>query len=200
MNVAQEMEPTSLTELNWPSSQDRKYITAIANGQIQDRLLLWGPPGTGKSTTVRITAEHYVNTQGQIFTQIIKNSPSDTGVQFIERLENQIQLVGHYVIIYDELDHLSPQAMDRMKSLMDGATAETRFFFTTNRINEISQAIISRCNALEWVFPPQAIEAYTRMVVKKLRITATEADIQSIVARSGTDFRQVNRLLDYQRL
>ena len=104
MNVAQEMEPTSLTELNWPSSQDRKYITAIANGQIQDRLLLWGPPGTGKSTTVRITAEHYVNTQGQIFTQIIKNSPSDTGVQFIERLENQIQLVGHYVIIYDELD------------------------------------------------------------------------------------------------
>lgn len=192
MTLAQKLMPTNTDQLIWPSKAIRKKVMDIAEGRAMDHLLLHGLPGTGKTTAADILAHHYVE-NAQMLAQVVKLSTLNTGVEAIKSLAQTVSLVGHRAIIINEVDNLSTEAQSRLRTVMDEAGDTARFFFTTNYIQSLNPAIVSRCLCVKWEYPPAAMMAFAQFANKQEGLGWQDADLSEFVKRSGTDLRQLIR-------
>jgi replication factor C small subunit len=192
MTLAEKLMPQSVRQLIWPSKAMKKKALDIAEGRAMDNLLLFGLPGTGKTTTIRILADHYV-ANATTFAQVIHFTSHQTGVAAVNQLTQTISLVGHRVVVINELDNLSSDAQQRLRTVMDDATDSTRFFFTTNDLQAIHPAIQSRCYVAKWEFPREAMMAFAKFANEREALGWSDTDLSEFVKRSGTDLRQLIR-------
>jgi replication-associated recombination protein RarA len=181
----------------WPNQTDKDYIMKVINDEEFDHILLYGLPGTGKSTATKIFAEKFIEQHAQLMAEIIQPGASETGVKMVEAVEEAVSLVGTRAVLIDEIDNLSLDAQKKMRRVIDVAnkSKNARLFCTTNYACQIEAALFDRFYPVRWEFPEKAMVQFATWVNEKHQRGKTNEQIAAAVARSGTSLRSLLRYL-----
>lgn len=143
--LTEKYRPSKLEDLVFINDEyENKFRSWVQNKFIDSHLLLYGHPGTGKSSSINVL----INELG--ITDFIRLNISDkTSIDDMRKvieyasvppMNNQFKLV-----ILEEFERASKQAQSSLKYVTEQYSNWCRFIFTTNDISKIDEAIISRC-------------------------------------------------------
>jgi putative ATPase len=135
--------PCSLSDcvLDHLHEDARCLLLHAASQESLPNLLLWGPPGTGKSTIAQVLANK------DRFTVNMFNGVDleKQGVGFLNRLIQSTSLYhGRRCFVIDEIHVARPTIQHAVRSMIDDAPVPISWLFTCNDVNAVDQALRSR--------------------------------------------------------
>jgi len=161
----------------------------IAENDISN-ICLCGGPGTGKTTISKII----VNSINCDYLYI--NASDENGIEVIRtKIKNFASTIGFNdlkIIILDESDHLSAQAMASLRATLEIFSKHTRFIFTCNYIERLIDPIKSRLQVFELTAPHKNI-VYKHVVgiLLKEGVTYNKEDLVNIINAEYPDIRKI---------
>tara|TARA_R100001443_G_C3356264_1_gene178009 strand:- start:1267 stop:2181 length:915 start_codon:yes stop_codon:yes gene_type:complete len=125
------------------------------DGKYPNAILLYGPPGIGKTTSAHVIARELLGEFYDPINYIVTNASDDRGIDFIRKDLKQwskVRAIGadRRVIIMDEADGLTPAAQDAARQIIETNADTTLFILTANDVSKIRPAIKSRCVCYEF--------------------------------------------------
>ncbi|KAL5118167.1 DNA-dependent ATPase mgs1 [Pleosporales sp. CAS-2024a] len=144
MPLAERMRPTSLDDV---CGQDLVAPAGILRGMVNEgrlpSLVLWGRPGTGKTTIARLIA----NTSGARFVEINSTSTKlDEVRRIFAEAARDLQLTGRKTIVFcDELHRFSKTQQDAFLAPVESGTITLIAATTENPSFKVISALLSRC-------------------------------------------------------
>lgn len=144
MPLAERMRPTSLDLV---CGQDLVGPGGILRGMVDEgrlpSMVLWGRPGTGKTTIARLIA----NTSGARFVEINSTSTKLEEVRKIfGEAARDLQLTGRKTIVFcDELHRFSKTQQDAFLGPVESGTITLIAATTENPSFKVISALLSRC-------------------------------------------------------
>jgi putative ATPase len=199
MPLAERMRPTSLDDV---CGQELVGPNGILRGMVGEgklpSLVLWGRPGTGKTTIARLIA----NTSGARFVEI--NSTS-TKLEEVRRIfadaVKDLQLTGRKTIVFcDELHRFSKTQQDAFLGPVESGTITLIAATTENPSFKVISALLSRCRTftLDDLKEPDLVRILERAVAaENCTSPILDKDMLHYFARfSDGDARTALNLLD----
>jgi len=178
--------------------KDKAIFETILNSPSDmSSLLLFGPQGTGKTTSARILVEKLKPID------VLKINGSDTtGVDTIREkvynfMTSQSFNVGKPRLIWiEEFDYMSASAFAALRAMMETHMKNARFICTCNYINKIPAPIQSRFTPVEFKKPPiDTIVFRLKTIADAEMITVSEDVLLQIASQTNGDVRAaVNNL------
>ncbi len=157
-NFSSTYEPKTLNDIVFTQRQQRNHLRDVVTGRNpfpgsgKNGILLVGDTGSGKSTLAKLLPDWIEVARGgdEAFPTYHSITPSNNGVALLEQIEQQVQLYPlqqqfHYIVL-DEVDLLSSQAMNQLKSSMNIAFGNSIWIMTTNDYGRISAPVVNRCH------------------------------------------------------
>lgn len=186
-------------------------------------LLLCGPPGTGKTTSMLCLARDLLSREGVVAREALKdavlelNASDDRGLDVVrERIKlfaqtrktlpakffdggeggepRQVRL--HKIVILDEADSMTPAAQQALRRTMELHSSTTRFAFACNNSSKIIEPIQSRCAVVRFRRLSE-VEILKRLLViaRGESVTYTDDGLEALLYIADGDLRQaVNAL------
>lgn len=194
--LAERMRPHTLDELVGQDHLVGKgsiLRTAIESGKIPS-MILWGPPGTGKTTLANIIAH-------QLQLPFINLSAISSGVKEVRDAIATAQRAGGAILFIDEIHRFNKSQQDALLGAVEKGTITLIGATTENPSFEVNSALLSRCQvyvlkALEdedlVKLLQQALEKDDQLKEKKIELKETEA----LLTISGGDARKLLNLLE----
>lgn len=191
------------TELFRAKSLDRlvlpSRILAELNKGLVQNLMLYGPPGSGKSTIARILVEGYdvlkLNGSSENGIDVMRNQVvSFASVISLEEGQEKMK-----VVYIDEADGLTEAAWDAMRATIEQFASSVRFVCTCNKIDKIPSPIRSRFNCIP-VYPINKEEEdyvfqgycnYVGQILTGIRISYEEDVLKEFVRSMFPDMRSI---------
>jgi putative ATPase len=194
--LAERMRPQTLDDLVGQQHLAGKgsiLRTAIENGKIPS-MILWGPPGTGKTTIANIIA-HTLDVP--FFTL----SAISSGVKEVREAISTAQKTKGAILFIDEIHRFNKGQQDALLGAVEKGIVTLIGATTENPSFEVNSALLSRCQV--YVLKPlseedlikllnQAIEKDAWLQSKNIDLRETEA----ILTISGGDARKLLNLLE----
>ncbi len=194
--LAERMRPTSLDELVGQEHLTGKgsiLRTAIENGNIPS-MILWGPPGTGKTTIANIIA-HTLNIP------YFQLSAISSGVKDVREVIEQAKQQSSAILFIDEIHRFNKGQQDALLGAVEKGTITLIGATTENPSFEVNSALLSRSqvyvlkaldeDALTKLLR-QAIEKDELLQQYKIDLKETSA----LINISGGDARKLLNLLE----
>lgn len=152
-------------------------------------LIFYGKPGTGKTTLAQLLSENIEADVKYI------NASEKTGVDFIRDeiipFANSIGFLDKKIVILDEFDYMSPNAMASLRNVMESSSKHTRFILTCNYIEKVIEAIMSRTFMYNVIPPTMAITAKKiAEILDNEGITYELNDIKTVIEKTYPDIRK----------
>lgn len=156
-----------------------------ARGLLYKRgVLLWGPPGSGKTSTLHLLMKLIVDRNGGIALMIHNPGLATEAIRLIRSIEPDRQIIG----IMEDMDGLIQSwGIEQYLALLDGESQTNNVIFvaTTNYPERLDRRLVdrpSRFDTVEYVGMPtaEARRAYLRFKEPSL----SEADVEQMVALS----------------
>ena len=194
--LAERMRPSSLEDL---VGQDHLVGVngiirkAIASGNVPS-MILWGPPGVGKTTIANIIA----NEVKRPFTVL---SAISAGVKDIREVIEKARFAPRTILFIDEIHRFNKSQQDALLGAVEKGTITLIGATTENPSFEVNSALLSRCqvytlkslNENELILlVEQALKKDTSL--KERKITLQEH--QALLNISGGDARKLLNLID----
>ena len=168
-------------------------------------LLLYGPSGTGKTSTIMACAEELYGKYYQFMVMEL-NASDDRGIEVVRSKIKQFVTSKHVffgenpeerqnifkLVILDEADAMTDDAQAILRKVVEKYTATTRFCLICNYIQNINPALQSRCTRFR--FSPiskENMKQKTLEIVEKENITITPSGLDTIIRRSNGDMRKI---------
>ena len=142
--------PEKVEDIILPEKIKTMFLNILKDGVIPN-MLISGPQGCGKTTVAFCLADQMESNTLYI------NMSIDTGIDKIRTdvkkfISSMSFKKGKKIVIGDEFDRLSPQAMDSLKSTIEEYSSHASFIFTSNHKNRIIPPIRSRVQEVDFVF------------------------------------------------
>jgi putative ATPase len=194
--LAERMRPSTLDELTGQQQLTGKgsiLRTAIENGKIPS-MILWGPPGVGKTTIANIIA----HSLKQSFYQL---SAISAGVKEVREIIEIAKTKPGAILFIDEIHRFNKGQQDALLGAVEKGIITLIGATTENPSFEVNSALLSRCqvyilkaldkNDLNHLLQ-HAITGDTVLNKKNIELKETEA----LIRISGGDARKLLNLLD----
>ena len=196
MPLAERMRPIDLKDfvgqkhLVSPSG----IINKIVNSGTIPSIILWGPPGTGKTTLARIIAE---KSKATFYTLNAVSS----GVKDLRAVIEKARFGGKSLLFIDEIHRFNKSQQDALLHAVETGIIRLIGATTENPSFEVNNALLSRCQVfvlkdlerkdLEGLLN-RAIENDIELKQKNIQLKETDALLQI----SGGDARRLLNLLE----
>ena len=166
---------------------------AIQEGKVPS-MILWGPPGTGKTTIAHIIAQ---TARVPFFTL----SAISSGVKDIREVIEKAQQGTHAILFIDEIHRFNKGQQDALLGAVEKGIITLIGATTENPSFEVNAALLSRCQV--YVLKPlgeaqlvqliqKALQEDALLKTKNIKVNETSA----LVRLSGGDARKLLNLLE----
>ncbi len=194
--LAERLRPTTLDDLVGQEHLTGKgsiLRTAIESGKIPS-IILWGAPGTGKTTIANIIA-HALNAPFYTLSAI------SSGVKEVREVIEQAKSQQGVILFIDEIHRFNKGQQDALLGAVEKGVITLIGATTENPSFEVNSALLSRCQV--YVLKPlqkddlvqllhRAIARDEVLSKKNIEFTETEA----LISLSGGDARKLLNLLE----
>jgi len=163
-------------------------------------LIFYGPPGTGKTTTIINLIQEYQAKYTRINkeTVIHLNASDERGVDIIRTQIYQFVRSCHIFesgckfVILDEVDYMTKNAQQALKTLLQTCQHNVRFCLICNYISKIDESlqgefICVRFNQL----PPSEIKQFIRKIADSEKLSIDSEDIELLMTNYQSDIRSM---------
>ncbi len=183
--LAERIRPKSLETLVGQSHL-RTRLAALTGGKRLPSLLLFGPPGCGKSTLALLLAER----SGLRYTRV---SAPETGLTSLRK-----RLEGIDLLVLDELHRYSKAQQDFFLPLLESGELTLIATTTENPSFSVTRQLLSRLHVLRLrpLTPSELLEVAVRGAAE-LSLTLSEEALRFLAGMSGGDARTLLNLLEY---
>ena len=182
--------PSILAEYVGNEDFKERLQNYLDEGEIPHLLLFGAKPGTGKTTAAKLIVNHldcdflYINASSENNIDTVRS-----------KITNFVSTVGFKkwkIVILDEADFLTPNALAALRSLMETFSKGARFILTCNYVEKIIEPIQSRCVPFH-ILPPNKGEVAKRCIeiLNTENIKYEKKDIASVINRSYPDMRRI---------
>lgn len=179
---------------------NREFFKNIIQKCTFPNLLFYGPPGTGKTTTIINLIQEYQAKYTRVNkeTVIHLNASDERGVDVIRTQIYQfvrschIFETGCKFVILDEVDYMTKNAQQALKTLLQTSQHDVRFCLICNYISKIDESlqrefICVRFNQL----PPKEIRQFIRRIADSENLLMDSDDIDLLMASHQSDIRSM---------
>jgi len=194
--LPERIRPTTLEELIGQQHLTGKgsiLRTAIEHGKIPS-MILWGPPGTGKTTIAHIIA----NTLNVAFFQL---SAISSGVKEVREVIEQAKSKANCILFIDEIHRFNKGQQDALLGAVEKGIITLIGATTENPSFEVNSALLSRCQVyvLKPLTEKDLIELLHHAIRKDEvlhRKTIALNETEALINISGGDARKLLNLLE----
>ena len=176
--LTEKYRPSTLEDLIMP-----ERIRTKLNDGVYQHLLFYGSPGTGKTSAAKALCNQfgheyrYINASDETSVDVIREKISKfCTTASLTSLEGKMK-----VVILDEIDGVSDQFNKALKATMDSFSKNTRFIATTNHINKIPEAVLSRFEQINFDFSKEEEAEQLKSYIKR---------VYEIVKKEGADIEK----------
>jgi len=201
--LADRMRPRDLDEVEGQEALLRPgaALRALAEGGDLPSLILWGPPGCGKTTLARLLADR-TQTRFESLSAVMAGVKEIRAV--VERARHERSAGRRTVLFLDELHRLNRAQQDALLPHVEDGTLTLIGATTENPSFEVIAPLLSRCRvfALERL-PPEALAAVLRRAsgdpergLGRSGPPVPDAAIDALVHAADADARRALGLLE----
>lgn len=172
-------------------------LQVIARDGNMPNLILAGPPGTGKTTSILALAHELLGSNYREGV-IELNASDDRGIDVVR---NKIKMFAqkkvtlppgrHKIIILDEADSMTAGAQQALRRTMEIFSNSTRFALACNTSAKIIEPIQSRCAIVRFTkLSDQEILGRLMLVVEAEKVAYIPEGLEAIIFTADGDMRQ----------
>ena len=198
MNYSDIIRPKSVGDFLVPDSTISILKQWVSVPEQRSSLLLYGPPGCGKSTCMRVLTSNLESMQ-LTATVSVDNRPFINSAMTFAR---SVSLFGQRkVLVIDEIDALTDKEQRKVSSILDETPC--LLVASTNYLRKVYPALRSRC--IELNFDPNQLsiediairlQRNIRQAVKASGAKATAGVVNQCIKQGFPDFRKIGMLLN----
>jgi len=194
--LAERLRPESLDQLvgqKHLTGRGSILRTALEQGKMPS-MILWGPPGTGKTTIANIIAH---TLQSPFYTL----SAISAGVREVREVIEEARLKEKVILFIDEIHRFNKGQQDALLGAVEKGIVTLIGATTENPSFEVNSALLSRCQV--YVLKPLGVEELVDLIqtalkkdsrLKKRNIKLGE--VEALINLSGGDARKLLNLLE----
>jgi DNA polymerase III delta prime subunit len=179
---------------------NREFFQNIIHKGHFPNLLFYGPPGTGKTTTIINLIQEYQAKYTRINkeTVIHLNASDERGVDIIRTQIYQfvrschIFETGCKFVILDEVDYMTKNAQQALKTLLQTSNHNVRFCLICNYISKIDESLQREFTCVRFnQLPPGEIRQFIQKIAEAEKLSMDSDDIELLMANHQSDIRSM---------
>ena len=194
--LAERMRPSKLEELIGQEhlvGENGIIRKAIRTGNIPS-MILWGPPGVGKTTIANIIAN-------EVKKPFYTLSAVSAGVKDVREVIDRSRKSGKSILFIDEIHRFNKSQQDALLGAVEKGTITLIGATTENPSFEVNSALLSRCQvyALKSLSEENLLELIRDTIERDIELKQRSIEIKEHAALmniSGGDARKLLNLID----